>query len=88
MAHAVDDPGVWQNQAYQANMEKVRRQLIDDPDLAVCRNRQARQIGLANSSPAIAIKGGNAFGIRERTAAAIRNALWTAISRSTSSPAA
>ena len=56
VAHGMDNSGVWQNQAYQADIEEVRGQLVDNPHLAFCKHRETRQVILPNAPESRAVK--------------------------------
>src|ERR1700683_4054146 len=57
----MNDPGVGQHQADQADSEDVAEQLVDHPDFTVRELRQAAEIGLGKTTEAPAVKSGNAF---------------------------
>ena len=57
----MNDPGVWQNQAYQTDTEEVAWQLVDDPGFTLRKSRQSGKIGLANSPQGRVIKSRNAL---------------------------
>src|ERR1700722_15925290 len=62
----MNDPGVGQHQADQADSQDVAEQLVDHPDFAVRELRQAAEIGLCKTMQVDAVESGNAFWKRKR----------------------
>jgi hypothetical protein len=55
----MDDPGVWQDQAYQADPEEVVQILVDDPDFIIRKCWEAAKVGVAYAPQSNAIQSGN-----------------------------